>query len=175
MKKALIITTGLSLLFTISCKENSKNVNYSNDEQKTELQIKKIADISFSNTMTSRVFQDYQQLRRSLIASDSDGAKIAAQNLADGLSEDQKHMKLNALAMAEANELEKQRELFSDFSNKVESMFRESISAGSIYKQFCPMAFEGEGGYWISNVEEIKNPYYGNKMLKCGTAVEIIQ
>jgi len=84
-------------------------------------------------------------------------------------------MKLTALAMAEANDLEKQRELFSDFTEKVEPMFKEFISEGSIYKQFCPMAFEGKGGYWISNVDEIRNPYYGEKMLKCGKVVATIE
>ena len=44
-----------------------------------------------------------------------------------------------------------------------------------MYKQFCPMAFEGKGGYWVSTSEDIKNPYYGDKMLTCGKVVEVIQ
>jgi hypothetical protein len=30
------------------------------------------------------------------------------------------------------------------------------------------MAFDGEGGYWLSDSKEIRNPYYGEKMLVCG-------
>lgn len=44
-----------------------------------------------------------------------------------------------------------------------------------IYHQHCPMAFDNEGAYWISNSAEIYNPYMGkkhpkyrNSMLECG-------
>jgi len=36
------------------------------------------------------------------------------------------------------------------------------------YYQYCPMAFDNKGAYWISNETEIRNPYFGEKMLKCG-------
>lgn len=175
MKRVLLITTALSFLFTISCKENNKNENTSNDEKKTELPAEQIAVVSFSNDMTRKVFEDYQKLRTALVNSDSEGVQKAAENLAEGFSEERDSMKLTALAMAEANDLEKQRHLFSKFTAKVEPMFEEAIATGTIYKQFCPMAFQGEGGYWLSNVKEIRNPYYGDKMLKCGKIVAQIQ
>jgi hypothetical protein len=37
-----------------------------------------------------------------------------------------------------------------------------------IYEQFCPMYKNNEGGVWLSMNEEIRNPYFGDKMLKCG-------
>lgn len=44
-----------------------------------------------------------------------------------------------------------------------------------IYHQHCPMAFDNKGAYWISNSNEIVNPYMGKKhpkyksaMLECG-------
>ncbi len=45
---------------------------------------------------------------------------------------------------------------------------------------FCPMAFSGQGAYWLDTSEEIRNPYYGRKpvenqqMLRCGELVEKI-
>jgi Cu(I)/Ag(I) efflux system membrane fusion protein len=36
----------------------------------------------------------------------------------------------------------------------------------------CPMAFGGRGGEWLDEVEEIRNPYFGASMLRCGTVVE---
>ena len=30
------------------------------------------------------------------------------------------------------------------------------------------MANDDKGGYWLSIEKEIKNPYFGSKMLKCG-------
>lgn len=175
MKRVLIIMNILSLMFIISCKENNKNENFSNHKKKIELQAEQIAAISFSNEMTGKIFEDYQKLRTALVNSNSEEVQTAAGNLAEDFLEERDNMKLTALAMAEANDLEKQRHLFSKFTEKIELMLKESISEGTIYKQFCPMAFKGKGGYWISNVEEIRNPYYGDKMLKCGKIVAQIQ
>ncbi len=133
-----------------------------------------MADVSFSDGMTGKVFQNYQQVRMALVNSDADGVQKAAGKLAANFSEELDILELTALALAEASDIEKQRDLFSQFTEKVEPMFKDSISEGAIYKQFCPMAFGGKGGYWISDVDEIRNPYYGEKMLKCGTVTEII-
>ncbi len=133
-----------------------------------------IADASFSDGMTGIVFHNYQQVRTALVNSDADGLQSAAGNLVEIFSEERDNLKLTALAMAEANDLEKQRELFSEFTEKVEPLFKESIYKGTIYNQFYPMAFDVKGGYWISNVGEIRNPYYGEKMLKCGKVTETV-
>ena len=36
------------------------------------------------------------------------------------------------------------------------------------YRQFCPMAFDFKGAFWLSDSEEILNPYFGEEMLTCG-------
>ncbi len=125
--------------------------------------------------MTGKVFQNYQQIRMALVNSNAEEVNLAAGNLAESFTGEREEMKSMAIAMADAKDIEKQRELFSQFTEKVEPLFKESISEGAIYKQFCPMAFDGKGGYWISDVEEIRNPYYGEKMLKCGKVTETIK
>lgn len=37
-----------------------------------------------------------------------------------------------------------------------------------VYYQFCPMAFDNKGAYWLSNNAAIRNPYFGSKMPICG-------
>jgi Cu(I)/Ag(I) efflux system membrane fusion protein len=37
-----------------------------------------------------------------------------------------------------------------------------------VYKEYCPMAFDNKGAYWLSESEEIRNPYFGKSMLTCG-------
>jgi len=37
-----------------------------------------------------------------------------------------------------------------------------------LYLGFCSMSFGGKGGYWLQDSDEVKNPYLGPKMLKCG-------
>ena len=38
----------------------------------------------------------------------------------------------------------------------------------TLYQDFCPMANDGKGAIWLSEFEDIKNPFFGSKMLKCG-------
>ena len=42
--------------------------------------------------------------------------------------------------------------------------FSESIA----YEVFCPMAFDNSGASWLSQKNEVLNPYFGASMLKCG-------
>ena len=43
-----------------------------------------------------------------------------------------------------------------------------------VYKQYCPMANNDKGAFWLSTKENIENPYFGEMMLKCGTVERII-
>ncbi|MCB0572134.1 MAG: efflux RND transporter periplasmic adaptor subunit [Phaeodactylibacter sp.] len=45
----------------------------------------------------------------------------------------------------------------------------------TFYVQHCPMADDFEGADWLSLDKEIRNPYFGDKMLKCGSVTETIQ
>lgn len=37
-----------------------------------------------------------------------------------------------------------------------------------VVKIFCPMAFENKGANWIQSDSQVRNPYFGSKMLRCG-------
>jgi hypothetical protein len=45
----------------------------------------------------------------------------------------------------------------------------------TLYKDFCPMANDNKGAFWISEIKEIKNPYLGKKMSTCGEVKEEIK
>ena len=180
MKRNVTLTIATITLITLASCGETKNKQDTKISTPEEIEIRKentaeIADASFSDGMTGKVFHNYQQIRMALVNSDADEVNEAAGNLAESFTEEREQMHLMAKAMEEMDDIETQRELFSQLTEKVEPLFKESISEGTIYKQFCPMAFEGKGGYWISNVDEIKNPYYGDKMLKCGKVTEVIE
>jgi len=42
------------------------------------------------------------------------------------------------------------------------------------YVQFCPMAKNDKGANWLSKEEAIRNPYFGDKMLKCGVVKMVL-
>ncbi len=74
------------------------------------------------------------------------------------------------------NDVEKQRLAYADFNDELyKSIKMFGVSGVTIYYQFCPMARNGDGAYWLSETEEIKNPYYGEAMLTCGETKEIIK
>ena len=73
-------------------------------------------------------------------------------------------------------ELEKKRESFEMVSNAFYDMVRVIKPTGAtIYYQYCPMAFDNKGAYWLSSADSIMNPYFGKKMLTCGEVKETLK
>jgi Cu(I)/Ag(I) efflux system membrane fusion protein len=72
--------------------------------------------------------------------------------------------------------IKKQRLAYSDFNDALYSAIKMFGTSGeTIYYQFCPMAKDGDGAYWLSSKVDIKNPYYGDAMLECGENKEILK
>ena len=38
----------------------------------------------------------------------------------------------------------------------------------TLHRAFCPMAFDNKGAAWLQAGDKLANPYYGQKMLRCG-------
>ncbi len=174
MKKVSFII-GILLTVMVSCKEEKKEAT-NQTSGKTDMQsATAMADATFSSDRIGSVFSEYQQLRTALVASDAENAQKAAGRLANALGEDQAQAKSQSRSIASTEVLEVQRTHFSELTASLDPLFREEITEGEIYRQFCPMAFEGKGGFWISDKEEIRNPYYGDQMLTCGKVAEVIK
>ncbi|MDT7827124.1 DUF3347 domain-containing protein [Pricia sp. S334] len=177
--RTMTFAAALTLALAVGCKENKTKKNVGIDtpkeveQQKTETS--DIADQGFVDGMTGKVWHNYLQLKMALVNSDSDAAQKAAGDMAESFDQERADMKSLAQQIADSDGLEEQRQLFSEFGEKVEDLFTEALSEGTIYKQYCPMAFDNEGAYWFSDVSEIRNPYFGDRMLKCGSVKEEIK
>jgi Cu(I)/Ag(I) efflux system membrane fusion protein len=44
-----------------------------------------------------------------------------------------------------------------------------------LFVQYCPMADRNNGARWLSESKVVKNPYFGEAMLKCGEVTEELQ
>ena len=44
----------------------------------------------------------------------------------------------------------------------------------TVYYQFCPMAINNKGAYWLSELKSIRNPYFGEQMMNCGETKETL-
>lgn len=69
--------------------------------------------------------------------------------------------------------IEKQRITFTKLSKPMYKLAQKTNLGYTIYYQNCPM-FNG-GSNWLSKEETIKNPFYGNMMLTCGSTVETLK
>jgi len=149
-----------------------------------------IADLRHLTTATfqqqwGKVLLQYLTLKDALVATDNEAGKKAATNLLDALNkvgyqdlpfELRSHVQKNigplkafTKAIAEAKYVEVQRQQFL-FLSEIIIRNLKTIGGGgqTLYLQHCPMAFNDKGGDWISAVREVRNPYFGDEMLRCG-------
>jgi len=76
--------------------------------------------------------------------------------------------------LAASSDIEKQRKYFAALSVHFYPLVKTMTIENALYYQYCPMYNNGKGAYWISELSNIQNPYYGNKMLTCGSTKEAI-
>ena len=127
--------------------------------------------IQLKDTQQDEVLKQYFSLKDALVASNASNAQKEATSLTASLKASSAFAKsvLMSDSIAKTNDLAKQRSTFTNLSNELIAQFsKTSLLKGSFYLQFCPMANEGNGGYWLAAEQEVRNPYYGDEMLNCG-------
>ncbi len=73
-------------------------------------------------------------------------------------------------------DLKVQREALIPLTNNLfKSIKTFEVNGLQGYYQFCPMADDNKGAYWLSAEDDVKNPYFGDAMLTCGEVVEEIE
>lgn len=72
--------------------------------------------------------------------------------------------------------IEPARTAFAPLSEQFEEMVRRfgSGDVASVHLMHCPMAFGNRGADWLQPQEQVNNPYYGARMLRCGEVTETI-
>lgn len=77
---------------------------------------------------------------------------------------------------ANGGNIEHQREHFALLSKDIYDLVKAfGATEQPLYQDFCPMYDKGKGAIWLSETKDIKNPYYGKKMLTCGKVQEEIK
>ena len=133
---------------------------------------------TFKDKNLGTAYGHYIHLKEALVASQTDEAKKAAIKLEASLGEVDKGQaaKAEVTKVVSATALDDQRKAFASLSNEMSTLVKDGeLSMGEVYLEYCPMANNNSGAYWLSNQKEIKNPYFGDKMLKCGSVKETIK
>ena len=163
-----------SAIFIWSC-SNQTETKESTAKQPDTLQL---SNFQLKDQQQDQLLKSYLNLKDALVLSDAAKAQSAAQQLLNELKQD-KTLE-NAAKMTDSiaivADIAKQRQTFTNLSNALIPVFRKAaLAKGAFYVQFCPMANEGNGGYWLAAEEEVRNPYYGDEMLNCGEVKETIK
>ena len=79
-------------------------------------------------------------------------------------------------AMKSASDITEQRESFHLLSRALKSVVKKFGTSGkhSVLQFHCPMAFGGKGADWLQDNKDLKNPYFGKKMFKCGEQTDTL-
>ena len=74
------------------------------------------------------------------------------------------------------NEIGKMRVLFKNISDQMVMLIKTFGGIDQpVFVDYCPMANNDQGAEWLSTEKEIKNPYFGASMFKCGEVKQEIK
>ncbi len=76
--------------------------------------------------------------------------------------------------LAATKDLAGQRIILEPLSLAVFQLVKDFGYRSSLYREYCPMAFDNRGAAWLSDSDSIRNPYFGDEMLACGTVTDIL-
>jgi len=77
--------------------------------------------------------------------------------------------------IAKAKDIEAMRQGFALFSEELSAVLKQFGGASQpLYRVKCPMAFDNRGATWLQSNKIIANPYFGDRMLRCGSVVETL-
>ena len=134
------------------------------------------------------VFSAYLPVKDALIESDVKTAARKAENLQKAINEvdmklvkDEAHMEwMKDLSILQKStegiqnetDLQKARMMLSPLSDQLFHSLKKYQVEVDGYRQYCPMAFDNTGAFWLSDSDKILNPYFGEAMLTCGNVEE---
>ncbi|GLR17340.1 efflux RND transporter periplasmic adaptor subunit [Portibacter lacus] len=133
-----------------------------------------------------QVVQSYIALKDALVDTDPKNAQNAAESVLKSLNnvdmnlvkgeahmywmEQNKAIKAHGAKISESEDVEDQRSQFKFLSDAIINSLRAfGTHNHHYYVQYCPMVSDNKGADWVSAEKEIRNPYFGDKMMKCGS------
>lgn len=200
--KKLILLCSTAAFILLSC--NSSNSDEPNTDASTETTEQtmpekevKVISVTYTKvdpgvtTLMKNVLQNYLALKDALTNSNEADAKSSSSKIADAvkgfdkslLTKEQKepYDSVSGKVLEEANQiansqLKDQRKHFAVLSKDVYELAKAYGTGMTLYQEHCPMFNATEGGaIWLSKSKDIRNPYFGEKMMECGSVDEMIQ
>ncbi len=172
--------------------EGHDQADHAKAEAATPVEVKAFDNVDPSiKTQLNGFLADYFSLNQALIEDNQDGAKAAAKKLSETVNKfdmsklvgeqmdfyhaQQTKLNQGLKGISTSTDIEETRMELSTISESIYAMVKAyHPNESALYYQFCPMAKNGDGATWVSNTNEIINPYMGQRMLKCGRTQETL-
>ena len=127
----------------------------------------------------------YLKVKDALVASDAPQTVVSAKATLEALNAiptsnlgkmEQEHFNASVKmleAIAAKTNLNNQRSHFVLLNEHLVALLSAfSTLENTLYVQQCPMANNNQGAVWLSIEKDIRNPYFGAAMLKCGSTIK---
>lgn len=164
----LLITTALQTSFAQNVKDSLTSKDPLNAVQSAYLDLKNALAKDDGNQASASAKDLFKAIDKVPMDKLSAEQHKVWMKYSEKLSYDAEHIKGTM-------ETEHQREHFVSLSKNMYEVIKAfNTTTVKVYYQFCPMANDGKGAFWLSEVEKISNPYMGKKMSTCGSTKETI-
>lgn len=205
MKKLFFALITITSLAFVACNNNEQAANHDMDKMSKDStaptssaddkDVKAVA-VTYSDvnpqlaTSLKEIVDHYLHIKNALANDNENEAKsggeamVAAMNKVDKslltaeqkkiYDENEEDLKEHAEHIGKSK-LDHQREHFAMMSEDVYDLAKAFGGGRTLYHDHCPMYDNNKGAKWLSETIEIKNPYMGSKMPKCGKVEEKIQ
>ena len=143
--QCIILVAGVSY-----CTTSNKT---SDNSQHLDTQQSKSSEKGKINS-NSLVLMDYIKIKNALVASDSQKVTLLAKNFYNDLN-NKMNSPSEALSKAAdrlsiSRDLDTQRQAFKSVTEVLTQWVKSSNTQETLFVQFCPMAFKGQGATWLS-------------------------
>jgi Cu(I)/Ag(I) efflux system membrane fusion protein len=164
---------------------SNKQTDHTNMNERLEVSEK------FQQQLNS-VYNEYINLKDALVKEDSKSTSTSASTLLNNLtqvdmkllSDNKAHnhwmslegeIKSSATSISKTSDIKSQRDHFKHLSSHLINAVQLFGVNEKVYVEFCPMADNNNGAYWLSKEEKVINPYFGEAMLTCGEVKQVIE
>ena len=146
-----------------------------------------IIAVKAQNAAVDKITTSYIGVKNALVGSNAALAKTRSAELLAALSTPVKglqpaqqkllgtyldKLKFDSRHISETTVIDHQREHFQSLSKNMYSLLSGlKLNSTTVYQQYCPM----KKAAWLSESEDIRNPYYGDDMLDCGKVTATIK
>ncbi|RPD97673.1 efflux RND transporter periplasmic adaptor subunit [Aureibaculum marinum] len=170
----------------LGMQETTSSDNSNHSEMNERIKV----SVDFQSQLKT-AFNDYLEVKNALVKDDSKKVADDAKKLLDKLNlidmtllkdnnahnhwmKLEKELKSSTKSIAETSDIKEQRNHFKHLSSHLGTAIQLFGVNEKVYNQFCPMADNNKGAYWLSKEEKVLNPYFGDAMLTCGEVKQVI-